>query len=136
MGTRADFYIRNGDHGEWLGSIAWDGYEWENGNFPLTEAETSEDFRAAVQDIAIGRQDFTDPIEGWPWPWATSHTTDYSYVFNEGHVDIYCFGCKKLSVDEEGVNYDENEEEWFPNMTAIQSVTLGPRSGVMLIHGA
>jgi hypothetical protein len=135
MGTRADFYIGNGDHGEWLGSIAYDGYEWENGNSPLTEAETPEDFRAAVQDIAKGRDDFTFPEDGWPWPWATSHTTDYSYVFNEGSVEIYCFGCKKLSVNSGEVNYEKEEEEWFPNMTAIQKVTLGPRSGVMIIHG-
>ena len=134
MGTRADFYVRNGDHGEWLGSIAWDGYEWEEGNFPLTEAKTPEDFRAAVQDIANDRQDFTDPSEGWPWPWGNSLTTDYSYVFNEGLVEVYRFGRKKLSVDGEEVNYADNKEEWFPDMTSIQNVTLGPRSGVMLFH--
>lgn len=134
MGTRADFYVRNGDQGEWLGSIAWDGYEWEEGNFPLTEAKTPEDFRAAVQDIANDRQDFTDPSEGWPWPWDDSLTTDYSYVFNEGLVEVYRFGRKKLSVDGEEVNYADNKEEWFPDMTSIQNVTLGPRSGVMLFH--
>ena len=29
MGSRADFYIGEGTEAEWLGSVAWDGYEWD-----------------------------------------------------------------------------------------------------------
>ena len=27
MGTRADFYLGEGSAAEWLGSVAWDGYD-------------------------------------------------------------------------------------------------------------
>ncbi len=130
MGTRADFYVGSGKDAEWLGSIAWDGYEWID---PLTDEQEEEDykgplgtslvaatekgFRADVAAIFEGRDDVTLPEQGWPWPWDTSATTDITYYFKDGKV----FG------------------EWFsknpwPDMSQRKNVALGSsRSGVIVV---
>jgi len=36
MGTRADFYVGMGKDAEWLGSVAWDGYEWADRRLALS----------------------------------------------------------------------------------------------------
>lgn len=117
MGTRADFYIGTGKDAEWLGSVAWDGYEWEElPDCPLMTATTETDFRAAVAESAASRRDWTSPADGWPWPWDDSTTTDRAYAFANGRVTVYRWG---------------KGAEW-PDMGARQNVTLGPRSGLIV----
>jgi hypothetical protein len=87
MGTRADFFIGTGEEAEWLGSVAFDGYEWdeEPGN-ELATAKTEAEFREAVANILSNRNDATMPEQGWPWPWETSELTDFTYYFEDGVV--------------------------------------------------
>lgn len=118
MGTRADFYIGRGPDAEWLGSVAWDGYEWEAEDSDLMSAKTTDEFRAAVAAIEAERDDFTTPAEGWPWPWDDSNTTDYAYVFHDGAVTI-----PSGSVD------------WLPNMAARKNVQWGKKSGLVVAGG-
>jgi hypothetical protein len=133
MGTRADFYIGRGPGAEWLGSVAWDAYP--SGLPSELLAATSEDeFRARVAELA-SRDDWTSPSDGWPWPWNDSHTTDYAYAFDGGAVWAASFGHGWFPAT--GDEPDEDSEAdlppcVFPDMTAIQSVTLGKRSGVMI----
>jgi hypothetical protein len=132
MGTRADFYTGRGESAEWLGSIAWDGYP---SGIPteLLGASTEDAFRTALAAFGPHRDDWTAPEMGWPWPWDTSHTTDYAYAFDGGHVWGSCFG---------GAWFDGREDEpddkagpcaVFPDMTERKNVTYGKRSGVMFI---
>lgn len=117
MGTRADFYIGTGENAEWLGSVAWDGYEWyEDKGCPLMKATNEEEYRAALKKIAKDRDDWTNPDQGWPWPWKDSGTTDYVYYFDSGKVSA------------------EDRHDW-PNMEDRQNVTYGKRSGVILFGG-
>lgn len=117
MGTRADFYIGFGKDAQWLGSVAWDGYEWaEDTKCPLMTSITEEEFRSAVEEIAKDRDDWTDPKQGWPWPWEDSSLTDYAYYFSGGLV-----------------KYDDRKD--WPNMKDRQNITYGPRSGVILFGG-
>ena len=115
MGTRADFYIRREskplEPSDWVGSIAWDGYP---GGIPKTvlKAKTTAAFRRALRELQQ-RDDWTSPKEGWPWPWETSATTDYVYVFSNGKV-----------------SYRETK---YPDMSGIKSVTFGPRSGLIMV---
>lgn len=89
MGTRSDFYIKNGNEVEWLGSASHDGYRWYEQN-TFGYITTVEQFREEVEEIKmIGSWVRSDT---WPWPWDDSHLTDYSYVFENGHVDVYIFG--------------------------------------------
>lgn len=130
MGTRADFYIGEGATAEWLGSVAWDGYEWdEDKESPLASAKTEDDFRAAVNKLS-SRDDFTSPDRGWPWPWDDSCTTDYAYCLTTDGVKSFCFGRPCSEKDEE--ENDNAPKATFPNMKAVQNVDFGKRSGIMI----
>lgn len=118
MGTRADFYVGSGQDAEWLGSVAWDGYEWDEEKDSLIASATTESgFRVAVNNMLAQRRDGTTPDMGWPWPWETSATTDYVYWFENGSVKNSQFG----------------EEIDWPNMKDRQNVTFGDRSGVIVV---
>lgn len=120
MGTRADFYIGNDEKAEWLGSIAYDGYRMPD---EITKAKTEEEFRAAVTQELLSRDDATVPYQGWPWPWDCSDTTDYHYWFFDGNVHV-----GKFKDIPEGVTA-------FPDMSAKKNVTLGARSGLLILRG-
>lgn len=100
MGTRADFYIGRGQDAQWLGSVAWDGYQWgEDPDCAIMKATTGDEFIAAVGALS-DRRDFTAPSEGWPWPWSDSNTTDRAYVLHDGKVTAYAFGRELLPLVE------------------------------------
>lgn len=128
MGTRADFYEGVGPKAKWLGSVAFDGYEWhETPDCALMQSQTASAFAEQVGKIAEDRDDFTKPENGWPWPWGTSATTDYAYCFVEGEVQVYTFG--KLAET------DIARSDW-PDMSAVQNVQIGGiRSGVIVAQG-
>ena len=129
MGTRADFYVGTGDKAEWLGSVGWDGYEWdEQPDCALMTATTEGEFIAAVNAIAEEREDWTSPKQGWPWPWENSFRTDRTYAFANGQTESFHWG-KKLPENEE----DDLVKtcEW-PDMRDKKNVTMGPRSGLMV----
>ncbi|AKQ59706.1 hypothetical protein ACR55_01836 [Bordetella hinzii] len=140
MGTRADFYVGRGDKAEWLGSVAWDGYPDGFERDGLLNASTEQQFREAVADELASRLDGTTPEMGWPWPWEDSHTTDYAYAFDFGKVYGSCgdhwFDAHAVST---GAGDDETAADdtpvKYPNMTAIQNVDFGSRSGVIFIGG-
>lgn len=124
MGTRADFYIGTGKSAEWLGSIAYDGYcideaeQERTGDavcWAIKTSTTPEAFRESVAKLLAMRDDATTPDQGWPWPWTDSNTTDYVYAFVDGI-------CK---------TFNENAE--WPDMTSRQNVTLGHRSGLLIL---
>ena len=144
MGTRADFYTRTPAGLDWQGSVAWDGYdinEMSEKHAPKSprnqscwdvKAATSEKaFRAALQSYFSHRDDVTLPAMGWPWPWKDSRTTDMAYVFDGGAVRQFSWGKEIVEGDDDGAGA-EPEGGW-PDMTAQQSVTLGKRSGVIVI---
>jgi hypothetical protein len=83
MGTRADFYLlKEKTELQWVGSIAWDGYEIDG-----VEMATSEQgYLNIIQQVMSRRKDFTSPEKGWPWPWNNSKLTDEVYVFADGVV--------------------------------------------------
>lgn len=137
MGTRADFYIGGGESAEWLGSVAWDGMEWDADGSELAAVKTPEQMREALALIAKNRDDFTAPADGWPWPWNTSHTTDYAYALIDGKVVASVFGSPWHALgeasDEEDDDTEQGEAPVFPDMTARQNVTFGKRSGVFVV---
>lgn len=120
MGTRADFYVDQ----EWLGSIAWDGHvDTVLDILGLGEAKDEADWRTRVAKMLAERDDGTKPDDGWPWPWDDSSTTDYAYSFHDGKVwwtygDRWCHTGSRVR---------------FPNMKKNANVTLGARSGVLLM---
>jgi hypothetical protein len=146
MGTRADFYLGRGKDAEWLGSIAWDGYPGGISN-KLLDSWTEDEFKERLAEFAKGRNDWTSPADGWPWPWENSGTTDFAYAFDEEELWMSCFGreWRKVRdgeperVDEAGNDIEPdpwpkgNKAEMFPDMTDKMNVTWGKRSGLMVI---
>jgi hypothetical protein len=115
VGTRADFYVGSGASAEWLGSIAWDGYEWaKKRGCQLRKARTEAAYRKAVEAILRDRNDATRPADGWPWPWNDSNTTDYAYYWDGKKTRWSCSGMT------------------WPDMSNRQNVTLGRRSGLVI----
>ena len=89
MGTRADFYVAHTKTDlEWLGSIAWDGYEIDDVGF----AEDQSDFRQKLSRFFDPRNDVTHPEQGFPWPWRDSRLTDHAYVWVDGIGVVRRFG--------------------------------------------
>jgi ABC-type glycerol-3-phosphate transport system substrate-binding protein len=137
MGTRADFYIRNEKSEpkmEWLGSIAWDGYEIDG----VEKATTEEEFRTMLKKFFDERDDVTLPEDGWPWPWDDSRTTDYSWVFEKGKVWASQFGYSLY--DPQNPPEDEPHEDetklsnFWPDMRERKNVRIGgKKSGTILV---
>ena len=132
MGTKADFYVGRGTTAEWLGSVAYDGYPFGFDAKFFAPGKTAEEWRAAVLREVTGRKDGTLPEQGWPWPWGDSRTTDYAYAWDDGVIWCSCFGTAwyRYGIDNEPDG--EQKVAVFPDMTKVQSVTYGPRSGILL----
>lgn len=135
MGTRADFYIGIDQDAEWIGSIAWDGYPETVGDL-FSHVHSKDVFRSRVAEFLSDRNDATLPDDGWPWPWDDSRLTDYSYCFHDGQVWLCCFGGAWTPFSER-----EGESPHtkcvicdFPDMSDIKNVTLGPRSGLIVLR--
>ena len=132
MGTRADFYIGKGKNAEWIGSVAWDGYQWgerieSNDNDEITAATTDQEYREAVTNVVEGRDDGTTAEMGWPWPWDNSCTTDCAYCFVDGKVEAFSWGCDWS---------DESMRPEWPDMSTQNSAEAGSdRSGIILFSG-
>ncbi len=119
MGTRADFWFDNGQRMEWLGSVAFDGYEWESPDSPLMRADDEHSFRSAVKAALDSRRRDTValPEDGWPWPWPDSNTTDRAYVLRLDIVEHYCFGRLVTGVDKYGeLETDVEKDNRWPTM--------------------
>ncbi len=140
MGTRADFYIGKGKDAEWIGSIAWDGCR-DGIDKQILNCESSAAFRHAVESFFANRDDVTLPEQGWPWPWNTSSTSDCSYWFFNDQVwdefqDHYAPCSQPEATDENwDVFADDLDSIDYPDMSAIQNVTFGRGSGLIVIGG-
>ncbi len=151
MGTRADFYLGKGKDAEWLGSIAWDGYR--DGICPqVLQCQSPEAFRHAVNDFLGKREDGTFPKDGWPWPWNNSRTSDCAYFHFDGRTwEVVCdftqgdydtrrhlyAPCDQEELNDEDEGYAERiaalVEVEYPDMTDKKKITMGPRSGLIVI---
>jgi hypothetical protein len=131
MGTRADFYIGEGKEAKWMGSIAWDGYQWDNNDNELVRCKTEGDFVKFMSSLEE-RDDFTKPEQGWPWPWDDSKTTDYAYCFCDGEIRVFVSG---RPVSKEDSDEELSDKQDFPNMRSIGNVAFGNRSGMIIVGG-
>lgn len=130
MGTRADFYVGKGKNAEWIGSVAWDGYEWgeriaNNDPDAITGAKTENEYREAVAVLLETREDGTKPDAGWPWPWDDSCTTDCAYCFTENGVEAFSWG----------YTWDSGKRQEWPNFAGTDgSAKAGSDcSGIILV---
>ncbi len=114
MGTRADFYIKDHHIMTWLGSVAYDAYP-DGVDSAVLKAKNRNRFQTAVLDFFHDRDDeATYAIEGWPWPWEDSNTTDYAYVFDvqKKQTFISCFGTPYYTL-KDSQRFDTAYERWY-----------------------
>lgn len=76
-----------------------------------------------------------DRLDGWPWPWEDSSTTDYAYAFDGGRVYASRFGSAWFRADEPEPDEPERDVAAFPDMSAVRNVAFGARSGAIFIVG-
>lgn len=96
MGTRADFYIGRGKDSTWVGSVSHDGYP--EGILDVLNSYTEKDFLENIKTL----ETYIDPSQGWPWPWKTSKTSDYSYYWtDEGLIILHSYKSKEFPVEED-----------------------------------
>jgi hypothetical protein len=133
VGTRADFYVGRGEHAEWIGSIGWDGYP-PGIDAPVFASEDADTYRIRVEEFLRNNEGIF-PNEGWPWPWDTSHTTDYAYAFDGGKVYGSCFGGEWFDPTHEPEDHPNGKSAVFPNMSKRKNVQMGPRSGAIIVSG-
>jgi len=132
MGTRADFYVGKGADAEWIGSVAYDGYEWiqrlkDEADDAINSAKTEDEYRDAVASVLVSRNDGTTPEMGWPWPWDNSCTTDYAYCFVGDCLEVFNWGCTCDS---------DEKQEWPDFSDVVHSAKAGSsRSGNILVVG-
>lgn len=137
MGTRADYWIKGKNKAmTWMGSTAFDGYpDGPHGiEHKLQFAKDLKTFKKELKAFFAGRMseckvcngtgkdptetystclecpsdDVTLPNEGWPWPWESSRTTDYSYIFDKetSQVVISGYGGQTFTP-EDSLRYDK-----------------------------
>jgi hypothetical protein len=122
MGTRADWYIQYvpklGDATEgpglrWLGSVCMDGYPDGFDDHLFEPVQDSlfqpgdEIWAEKVTKMIAAHESGRLPDTGWPWPWATSATTDYAYVLYDGRVWASNFGRMLFLVQPDLDSYGE-----------------------------
>jgi hypothetical protein len=136
MGTRADFYItENGKLTQdcWIGSVAWDGYEWDNKDNPISLAKDKEEFLFHATIMLGKRDDTTFPDQGWPWPWKDSDLTDYAYIFDDIDKKVYVYEKERYKDYKMEENQLPRKSYELPNMESIQKIDYGQRSGVIIL---
>lgn len=88
MGTKADFYIKDGDALKWQGSLEWDCSE---DYIPpsVTQASCNEEFLLNLDTFFKRHRDVTYSAQPWPWHWPSSKQTDYAYIMVEERGAVY-----------------------------------------------
>lgn len=89
MGTKADFYIKDGDVLRWQGSIEWDCNE-EDIPDSVVQSACNEEFLLNLDTFFQRKKhNVTYSAKGWPWHWPTSKGTDYAYIMVEERGAVY-----------------------------------------------
>ena len=88
MGTKADFYTKDGDVLIWQGSIEWEGAE---NHIPdsVIQSSCNEEFLINLETYFKKKRDAIPSNKGWPWNWDSSKYTDYAYVMVPERGAVY-----------------------------------------------
>lgn len=150
MGTRCDFYTVNDTKKlVWVGSYGWDGNPGGVQEMMGIHKSTSQgNYVKRIVDYLKANDGYIAGEDGWPWPWETSATTDYYYIFHEDKVYVGAWGGELVEINiylkhEDSICEEEDGfEEYFsgvkfelPDMSKIQKVDYGKGSGIMVFGG-
>jgi hypothetical protein len=94
--TKADFYSGLGSKRDWIGSLIRDGSVWNIPAEILLQVNKTM-FEEMVMDFIRSKDGVVaDDGDGWPWMWADSRMTDYSYIFLPDFEKVYMTQCPSL----------------------------------------
>jgi hypothetical protein len=88
MGTKADFYTKDGEFLIWHGSIEWEGNE-DNIPASILQSRSNQEFISNIELFLQKRNDAKLSKNGWPWHWDSSKQTDYTYIMVEEKATVY-----------------------------------------------
>lgn len=123
--TKADFYSGLGSKRDWIGSLIHDGQIWNIPSDIFLQVNKTM-FEEMVLDL-LRKENGIIPDNGdtWPWLWADSRMTDYSYIFLPEYDKVYMSKCpSNILVDPisilQGKDMNESDaclgEPMFPIM--------------------
>lgn len=113
MGTRAIFWIGDPtdlENREWLGCVAFDGYEWLDKTF--VNVFTKRQFTRIINRIKQERDDFADPARGgFPFPWTDDvFLTDVTYAFFNRRVNV-CWSHDRFMSIREYLKFEKKHKD-------------------------
>lgn len=135
MGTRAAFWVGDPtdlENREWLGCVAWDGYEWLD-TWKGGDIKTVDLFRKAVSEIILVRKDFSYPGGGRPFPWDDDvFLTDITYAFFDGGVKVCWFHLPFQAI--QNVEELEMADPTHINVPAPEKYNPGQPDSILIVR--
>lgn len=89
MSTKADFYIGLGSKRDWIGSLLNSGDVWYIPTDILIQVNRIMFEELTLDFLRLNNGIIPDQGDMWPWMWADSRFTDYSYIFLSEHSKVY-----------------------------------------------
>ena len=86
---KADFYVGVGRQADWIGSVAKCGEIWAVSTPILLQVNKTMYEELVIEYINFCEGIVANHVCQWPWPWADSKMTDYSYIFIPEHEKVY-----------------------------------------------
>ena len=86
---KADFYVGMGKESEWIGSVSKCGEIWALSTQILIQVNKTMYEELVVEYINFCEGIVANHVCQWPWPWADSRMTDYSYIFIPKYEKVF-----------------------------------------------
>lgn len=96
MGTKADFYSGLDCKRDWIGSLQWNGDIWNIPAKILIQVNKTMYEEMVIDFLTSKNGIIHDNNETWPWLWADSRMTDYSYIFLPDHEKVFMTKCPSI----------------------------------------
>jgi len=99
MSTKADFYSGLDSKWSWLGSLLYNGDVWNIPSDIFLQVNKTMYEEMVLDFIRQGNGIVHEGRNTWPWMWADSRCTDYSYIFLPEHEKVYMVQGQGILVD-------------------------------------
>lgn len=140
MGTKADFYSGLGSKRDWIGSLYNGGEVW---NIPLEILIQVNKvmFEELTLDFLKEKGgSINDNGDMWPWLWADSRVTDYSYIFLPNHNKVFMSMMGGVFLDPIKILQGEDIETsnagiWLPDFPCMSKESYRKTEETLKLYG-
>jgi hypothetical protein len=116
MGSRADFYVGIGNQAEWLGTLLNNGDVWHTPLEIIIQESQIMYEELVIEHLKNNNGIIKDDGGKWPHKWQDSLMTDYSYIFDKHHEQVF--------MHQAGCDYLLNPLKIIQGYGLIESFTL------------